>query len=43
MTLALENVSMVVGAETYIDDVSLELVEGSFNVLLGLTLAGRRR
>ena len=41
MTLALENVSKVVGAETYIDDVSLELAEGSFNVLLGLTLAGK--
>jgi glycerol transport system ATP-binding protein len=41
MTLALENVSMVVGAETYIDNVSLELAEGSFNVLLGLTLAGK--
>jgi glycerol transport system ATP-binding protein len=41
MTLALENVSKLVGAETYIDNVSLELVEGSFNVLLGLTLAGK--
>ena len=41
MTLALQDVSKVVGAETYIDDVSLELAEGSFNVLLGLTLAGK--
>ena len=41
MILALEKISMVVGGETYIDDVSLELIEGSFNVLLGLTLAGK--
>ena len=41
MTLALENVSKQVGADTYIDDVSLELAGGSFNVLLGLTLAGK--
>ena len=41
MTLALENVSKIVGAETHIDGVSLELVEGSFNVLLGRTLAGK--
>ena len=41
MTLALENVSKVVGQEAYIDGVSLELVEGSFNVLLGRTLAGK--
>lgn len=32
ITLALENISKLVGAETYIDDVPLELVEGSFNV-----------
>jgi len=41
MTLALENVSKLVGAETYIDNVSLRLVEGGFNVLLGRTLAGK--
>ncbi len=41
MTLALENVSKIVGAETYIDGISLELVEGGFNVLLGRTLAGK--
>ena len=35
MTLALENVSKIVGSETHIDNVSLELAEGSFNVLLG--------
>ena len=41
MTLALENVSKIVGSETHIDGVSLELVEGSFNVLLGRTLSGK--
>ena len=41
MTLALEKVSKLVDGQTYIDNVSLELVEGSFNVLLGLTLAGK--
>ncbi len=41
MTLALDNVSKIVGPETHIDGVSLELVEGSFNVLLGRTLAGK--
>ena len=41
MTLALENVSKIVGQETYIDGVSLELVEGGFNVLLGRTQAGK--
>ena len=41
MTLALENVSKLVGAETYIDNISLELAEGTFNVLLGRTLAGK--
>jgi ABC-type sugar transport system ATPase subunit len=30
MTLALENVNKQVGAETYIDDVSLELAGGEF-------------
>ena len=41
MTLALDNVSKIVGSETHIDNVSLELVEGSFNVLLGRTLSGK--
>ena len=41
MTLALDNVCKTVGSETHIDGVSLELVEGSFNVLLGRTLAGK--
>jgi len=41
MTLTLENVSKIVGSETHIDNVSLTFAEGSFNVLLGLTLAGK--
>ncbi len=41
MTLKLENVSKVVTGETHIDDVTLECAPGSFNVLLGLTLAGK--
>ena len=43
MTLALENVSKLVGSETHIDGVSLELIEGRFNVLLGRTLSGKTR
>lgn len=41
MSLQLEGISKVVGKETWIDDISLELAPGSFNVLLGLTLAGK--
>jgi glycerol transport system ATP-binding protein len=41
MTLKLENVSKTVGVETHIDNVTLECVPGSFNVLLGLTLSGK--
>ncbi len=41
MTLELDAVSRVVGGETHIDAVSLRLEPGSFNVLLGLTLAGK--
>jgi glycerol transport system ATP-binding protein len=41
MTLTLDNVSKIVGSETHIDNVSLELMEGGFNVLLGRTLAGK--
>jgi glycerol transport system ATP-binding protein len=41
MALTLENVSKTVGRETHIDGVSLECAPGSFNVLLGLTLAGK--
>ncbi|EXL01837.1 ABC transporter ATP-binding protein [Aquamicrobium defluvii] len=39
--LELRNVSKVVGGETHIDDVSLSLVHGSLNVLLGPTLSGK--
>ena len=41
MSLELKNVSHVVGAETYLDDISVTLNQGSFNVLLGRTLAGK--
>ncbi|MDP2696941.1 ABC transporter ATP-binding protein [Thalassospira sp.] len=41
MTLKLENISKIVGAETHIDDVSITLEPGSFNVLLGRTQAGK--
>lgn len=39
--LELRNVSKVAGGETHIDDVSLSLVHGSLNVLLGPTLSGK--
>jgi len=41
MTLKLDSVSRVVNGETHIDGISLTLPAGSFNVLLGLTLAGK--
>jgi glycerol transport system ATP-binding protein len=41
VSLTLENVSKVVGAETHIDNVSLTLESGSLNVLLGPTLSGK--
>ena len=41
MTLELRNVVKRVGAETHIYDTSLTLKEGSFNILLGTTLAGK--
>jgi glycerol transport system ATP-binding protein len=41
MTLTLENISKTVGGESHIDDVSMTLEPGSFNVLLGRTLAGK--
>ncbi|MFC4233817.1 ABC transporter ATP-binding protein [Thalassospira xianhensis] len=41
MTLTLENITKTVGGETHIDDVSMSLEPGSFNVLLGRTLAGK--
>ncbi|WLD59191.1 ABC transporter ATP-binding protein [Salinispirillum sp. LH 10-3-1] len=41
MSLILENVSRVVDGQDWITDVSLTLEPGSFNVLLGRTLAGK--
>ena len=41
MTFVLENISLSVGQETVIDDVSLTLDQGSMNVLLGPTLSGK--
>jgi glycerol transport system ATP-binding protein len=41
VTVMLDNVSVEVGAQTYIRDVSLTLKSGSINVLLGPTLSGK--
>lgn len=41
MSLILENVDHVVNGATHIEGVNLELAPGSFNVLLGRTLAGK--
>jgi glycerol transport system ATP-binding protein len=41
MSLELKNVSLTVGAETWIRETSLTLAPGSFNILLGTTLAGK--
>lgn len=41
MSLILENLERVVGGETHIEGIDLELEPGSFNVLLGRTLAGK--
>lgn len=41
MALELKNISKRVGAETHIHETSLVLEDGSFNVLLGTTLAGK--
>ncbi|OSQ36768.1 ABC transporter ATP-binding protein [Thalassospira mesophila] len=41
MTLTLENITKTMGGVTHIDDVSMTLEPGSFNVLLGRTLAGK--
>jgi glycerol transport system ATP-binding protein len=41
MSLVLENLGYVVDGETYLSDVNLKLEPGSFNVLLGRTLAGK--
>ena len=41
MTFVLENISLSVGPEAVIDDVSLTLDRGSMNVVLGPTLSGK--
>ncbi|HMT15381.1 MAG TPA: ATP-binding cassette domain-containing protein, partial [Aestuariivirga sp.] len=41
MTLELRNVAKRVGAETHIHPASLMMADGSFNILLGTTLAGK--
>ncbi|MCL6417440.1 ABC transporter ATP-binding protein [Aestuariirhabdus sp. Z084] len=41
MSLTLENLSRVVDGETHIDNVNISFEPGSFNVLLGRTLAGK--
>ncbi|MGA2551960.1 MAG: ABC transporter ATP-binding protein [Burkholderiaceae bacterium] len=41
MTLSLNNVSVSVGADTVLHDLSLTLAPGSMNVLLGPTLSGK--
>ncbi len=41
MSLTLQNISRVVNGETYIDDANITFEPGSFNVLLGRTLAGK--
>ena len=41
MSLTLERIIRVVGGETWLDDVTLQLQPGSLNVLLGPTLAGK--
>lgn len=41
MSLELKNVTKRVGADTYIHETSLLLEKGSFNILLGTTLAGK--
>lgn len=41
MSLHLQNIDHIVGGESHISGVNLELEPGSFNVLLGRTLAGK--
>lgn len=41
MAMVIENVTKQVGRECHIDDISLELEPGTFNILLGRTLAGK--
>lgn len=41
MAMVVENVTKQVGHECHIDDISLELEPGTFNILLGRTLSGK--
>jgi glycerol transport system ATP-binding protein len=41
MSLELRNVTKTVGADTWIHETNLRLDDGSFNILLGTTLAGK--
>ena len=41
MSLTLDRISRVVGAETHLSEISLELKRGTINVLLGATLSGK--
>lgn len=41
MALVLENISKSVTGELHIDDISLQLEPGTFNILLGRTLSGK--
>ncbi len=41
MSLTLQNISRVVNGESYIDNANITFEPGSFNVLLGRTLAGK--
>ncbi|MEA3363710.1 MAG: ABC transporter ATP-binding protein [Thermodesulfobacteriota bacterium] len=41
MPMVLENVTRLVGNQCHIDDISLQLEPGTFNILLGRTLSGK--
>jgi len=41
MAMVIENVTKIVGNECHIDNISLQLEPGTFNVLLGRTLSGK--
>jgi len=41
MAMVIENVTKMVANETHIDNISLELEPGTFNILLGRTLSGK--
>lgn len=41
MSMVLENVTKLIGNECHINDISLQLEPGTFNILLGRTLSGK--